>query len=117
MKNPIRIVFVEDDPEMMAVYAENFLMPEFQITTAADGEEAIKLLRDSEAKFDVMVTDHYMPQIDGMKLIKTVRHEFPDIKLLMVTAYGNWLNDVDAGNMDVWKFLDKPVKMSELKQL
>jgi two-component system response regulator (stage 0 sporulation protein F) len=117
MKGPIRIVFVEDDPEMMAIYAENFVMPEFQITTASNGNKAIEVLRNSEKEFDVMVTDNCMPQMDGLKLLRTVHKEFPEIKLFMVTAYGDWTDYIDAHNIGVQKFVDKPVKMSELRNL
>jgi DNA-binding NtrC family response regulator len=117
MKNPIRVVFVEDDPEMLAVYAENFENPEFQIVAARDGKEAIDLLRNSEDQFDVVVTDNFMPKMDGMRLLKIVRYEFPQTKLLMVTGYGNWTDYLDAEKIGVYKFVDKPVKMRELKDL
>jgi two-component system response regulator (stage 0 sporulation protein F) len=117
MKDPIRVVFVEDDPEMLAIYAENFLLPEFQIGTASNGENAIELLRKTVSRVDVLVTDNHMPKMDGIKLLRTVRQEFPSIKLLMVTGYGNWTDYVDAHDIGVQKFVDKPIKMSELKDL
>jgi two-component system response regulator (stage 0 sporulation protein F) len=117
MKDPIRVVFVEDDPEMLAIYAENFLLPEFQIGTALNGEKAIELLRNSVGRIDVLVTDNHMQQMDGIKLLRIVRQEFPEIKLLMVTGYGNWTDYVEAHNIGIHKFIDKPIKMSELKNL
>src|SRR5262249_44347010 len=117
MKNQIRVVFVEDDPEMKAVYAENFVAPEFEIVAVADGKEAIEVLRNSENKFDVVVTDHFMPKMDGMRLLRIVRYEFPQTKLLMVTGYGNWPDYIQAQDIGVSKFLDKPVKMRDLKEL
>jgi len=117
MNGPIRIVFVEDDPEMMAIYVENFMTPEFEIMTATNGKNAIEVLRNSKTEFNVIVTDNCMPQMDGLKLLRLVRQEFPKIKLLMITAYGDWTDYVDAHNIGVQKFVDKPVKMSELRNL
>lgn len=117
MKDLIRVLFVEDDPEMMEIYTENFLLPEFEVATAVDGEKAMELLRNSDKKFDVIVTDNNMPNLDGMRLLKMIHKEFPDLKVLMVTGFGNWSDYVDAHNMGVHKFIDKPVKMIELKTL
>ena len=118
MKMPIRILFVEDDAEMSAIYAENFCLPEFQITTASGGEEAWKLLADSAGDYDLVVTDNYMPGMDGMTLLRKIRKDFPNIKVVMVSGYGDWSSDSIRGqNACGLRFLDKPVRMSNLKQL
>ena len=115
MRPPIRVLFVEDDPDMTAIYNENFLEPEFETATATNGEEAIRVLRAMATPFDVIVTDNYMPEMDGMALLKTIHFEFPSVKLVMVTGFGNWSDYIEAHNLGVCKFFDKPVKMSELK--
>jgi len=117
MKHPIRVLFVEDDPEMTAVVAENFLPPEFRMVTAADGEQACHLLKDAGRKFDVLLTDNFMPGMDGITLLKKVRKDFPEMKLIMISGYGNWPDYIEAHNIGVSKFLDKPVRMAELKEL
>ncbi len=115
MKAPIRVLFVEDDNEMSAIYKENFLGPEFEITTAGNGREALDLVNRTGARFDVVVTDNWMPEMNGMNLLREIHQLHPDLKVILVTGYGNWSEYVDAHNLGVYRFLDKPVKMSELK--
>lgn len=115
MKNAIRVLFVEDDPEMRSVYQDNFQQPEFVVSAAANGAEALRLLQSG--KMDVVVSDNYMPEMDGISLLKKMHELYPDIKVVIVTGYGNWSDYVDAHNLGVWRFLDKPVKIGELKRL
>ncbi len=113
-KSPIRILFVEDDAEMTATYRENFQPPDYETLAAENGAKALRILKDSEP-FDVMVADNYMPEMNGMDLLKEVRSKYPDLKVIMVTAFGNWTDYVEAFNRGVIKFFDKPLKPGELK--
>jgi two-component system, response regulator FlrC len=113
-KSPIRILFVEDDPEMAATYMDNFSSSEYQTCAAHNGAEALKILRSSEP-FDVIVTDNYMPEMTGMDLLKEVQKEYPELRIILVTAYGNWTDYVEAYKLGVAKFFDKPLKPRELK--
>ncbi len=117
MKTPIKILFVEDDPEMNAVYGENFIHPEFETSTASDGREALEVLLHSGSQFDVVVTDNQMPEMDGLSLLRVISRTLPDTNVIMVTGYGNSGDYVDAYNAGVINFLDKPVKMADLKRL
>ncbi|MCI0617375.1 response regulator [bacterium] len=113
-KSPIRILFVEDDPEMVATYMDNFLSAQYDAHAAENGAEALKILHNSEP-FDVIVADNYMPEMTGMDLLKEVQKEYPNLKVILVTAYGNWTDYVEAYKLGVAKFFDKPLKPGELK--
>jgi DNA-binding NtrC family response regulator len=114
-KPPIRILFVEDDAEMIATYQENFTQPEYETRSAQNGSEALKVLQNSQP-FDVMVADNYMPEMTGMDLLKEVQEKYPHLKVIMVTAYGNWTDYIEAFNRGVTKFFDKPLKPGQLKR-
>jgi DNA-binding NtrC family response regulator len=113
-KSPIRILFVEDDAEMVSTYMDNFSSAEYQACAAQNGTEALKILRTSEP-FDVMVADNYMPEMTGMDLLKEVQKEYPELRVILVTAYGNWTDYVEAYKLGVAKFFDKPLRPGELK--
>ena len=114
-KPPIRILFVEDDAEMVATYQENFTQPEYETRSAENGSEALKILENSKP-FDIMVADNYMPEMSGMDLLKEVQEKYPNLKVIMVTAFGNWTDYVEAFNRGVAKFFDKPLKPGQLKR-
>jgi DNA-binding NtrC family response regulator len=113
-KSPIRILFVDDDAEMVATYMDNFSSAEYETCPAQNGSEALKILRSSDP-FDVIVADNYMPEMTGMDLLKEVQKEFPELRVILVTAYGNWTDYVEAYKLGVAKFFDKPLKPGELK--
>ena len=114
MHSPLRILFVEDDPEMSAIYAENFLPPEFEADTAENGLKALDKLKDS--RFDVVVTDNFMPEMDGLTLLRWIKQGYPELKVLLVTAYGDWTSHVKANSLGACRFIDKPVRMTQLKE-
>jgi DNA-binding NtrC family response regulator len=117
MNKPIRILFVEDDPEMMAIYLENFLPPDYLIATASTAEGALQILDRADSRFDVVVTDNYMPGITGISLLQRINQKDPSIKLLMVTGYGSWAEQLRSRDSGYMKFVDKPVKMSDLRSM
>lgn len=112
-----RVLFVEDDPEMSSVYQENFMQPEFETVVATNGKDALEKLRTAAEGFDVVVTDNFMPEMDGITMLKTIRREFPGLIVFVVTGYGNWADYVEAHNLGVTRFLDKPIKMAALRDL
>src|SRR5262245_29857296 len=93
---PIRILFVEDDAEMTGIYQENFSGPEFESECAANGMEAMKLLHKAGKQFDVIVSDNYMPQMDGITLLRKIRQTLPTTNVIIVTGYGDWKQYIDA---------------------
>jgi DNA-binding NtrC family response regulator len=114
---PIELLVVEDDPDMLEVYSENFLAPEFQTHTAMNGNQALDLLRKSRDEIEWLITDNHMPEMDGITLLRKVHQEFPNLKVIIVTGYGNWRDYVEAYNLGVVTFLDKPIRMEELRKL
>lgn len=113
-----KLLFVEDDPEMSAVYQENFTNPQFEATVARNGREALDLLQqNSKNYFDLVITDNYMPQMSGVTLLKKIREEFPNLKVILITGYGNWDDFIQAEESGAVRFLDKPIKMSQLRKL
>jgi DNA-binding NtrC family response regulator len=114
--NSTKILFVEDDPEMRDVYSENFASPEFESAIASNGQDALERLHNGE-RYDLIISDNYMPEMNGISMLKEIHKKFPDTKVILITGYGNWEDYVSAYNSGVLRFLDKPVKMAELKRL
>jgi DNA-binding NtrC family response regulator len=112
----ICILFVEDDPEMRSTYEENFLEPEFHTTFVKNGFEALKILSVS-APFDVVVTDNYMLEMDIFPLLNAIRRQFPRLVTIVLMGYGNSADDSITARSGGVKFLEKPVRMSLLRDL
>ena len=107
-------IMIIDDEKIVGDMAKLSLEQEgYIVETFLNGEPA--LARLVEQKFDVVVTDFKMKGIDGMEILKTVKRLYPDIKVIMITAFANLDTAIEALRGDVHDFFPKPVKIKELK--
>jgi len=89
MANPARLLIVDDNEDILSIFYEFFNSLGYEVKTAADGFDALKILRDKPDYFLCLITDLVMPNITGMGLISIVKNEFPDIKTIAMTGYGD----------------------------
>jgi two-component system OmpR family response regulator len=80
-----RVIVVEDDPEMRAWVEEILQESGFEVRAAGDSLSALVLHMRQSA--DLVITDWKMPDMDGLKLIESLRRCSPDLPVIMVTAY------------------------------
>jgi two-component system, NtrC family, response regulator HydG len=80
---------------------------------AFDGAEALALLESQPV--DVLVTDLRMPHMDGMQLLRKVNERWPDLVVLVVTAFGSIETAVEAMKLGAFDFLTKPYDNKELR--
>ena len=85
----------------------------YQAAAAFDGAQALSILQAEE--IDVLVTDLRMPRMDGMELLRVVRERWPEVVVIVVTAYGSIETAVEAMKMGAFDFLTKPYENNELK--
>src|SRR5690606_2443511 len=89
-----RILLVEDDRALREALADTLALGGYDYLEAADGEAALTLLqRESVA---MVVSDVNMPGMDGHALLRTLRERFPQLPVLLMTAYGTVQNEVVA---------------------
>ena len=81
-----RVLLVDDNPDVLAVTAEILEGAGFMVVPAANGEEALALLR-SEQPFDILVTDYMMPGLDGGRLVAQACSCCPGLASLVITGH------------------------------
>jgi DNA-binding NtrC family response regulator len=107
-------IMIIDDEKIVGDMAKLSLEQEgYTVETFLNGETALERL--SEQKFNVVVTDFKMKGIDGMEILRTIKRLYPDIKVIMITAFANLDTAIEALRGDVHDFFPKPVKIKELK--
>ena len=79
-----RILVVDDDPAICSFIAEALISRGHTVRTAADGSEALQLLQDELS--DLVLTDLYMPNVDGMEFARQLRREFVGIRLIAMSG-------------------------------
>ncbi len=88
MADPSRLLIVDDNEDILSTFYEFFNSMGYEVKTAVDGFAAIKILRERSNHFDCLITDLVMPNISGVGLISIVKKEYPDLKFIAMTGYG-----------------------------
>ena len=108
-----KILIVDDELNMRLVLKAMLKKEGYEVVTAADGLEALKVLR--EEKIAVIATDLKMPRLDGMGLLDRIMQDDPALPVIILTAYGTVANAVDALKKGAFDYLTKPFEQDELK--
>ena len=115
MSQPERVLIVEDDGPTRDGLAELVRTWGFVTEAAANGEEALKLV--TSFRPSIVVTDMVMPKMDGMQLLKALKEEAEQLKIIMLTAQGSVETAVEALKNGAQDYLTKPVDPQKLRLL
>jgi DNA-binding response OmpR family regulator len=110
---PRRILVVDNDKKLLTIIQEYLELCHYQITTAATGLDAVRLLRSET--YHVLLTDIVMPDISGLGLIEISRKEFPGLRVIAMTGYGKQVRDLATERSPDY-YLEKPFNLSELSK-
>lgn len=103
-----RILIVEDEPVLRMSAEQTLRRANFDVVTAASGNEAMRAWKDNGGRFDVLLTDLSMPEgMTGVQLATHLVHENPRIKIILTSGYAEELVDRDVGGAEAM-FLQKP---------
>jgi response regulator RpfG family c-di-GMP phosphodiesterase len=108
-----RILFVDDDPNILASFQRSFRKT-FEFDTAAGGQEALACL-EKNGTYAVIVCDMRMPGMDGIEVLETFRLRTPDTVRLMLTGNADQQTAVEAVNRgQIFRFINKPCPPEDL---
>ena len=107
-----RILIAEDEKPQRELL-EGFLKKEgFEVEAVSNGREALVKLKDR--MFDIAVLDYKMPDLDGFHTLKEIRRLYPDLPVVMMTAYGTVETAVASMKEGALDYLTKPIDLEEL---
>jgi two-component system OmpR family response regulator len=108
----MRVLVVEDDPEVSAYLLKGLKEQGHNVDKAVDGKDGL-LLASSE-DYDVMIIDRMLPAIDGLAIVKSVRAAGKDTPMLILSALGDVDDRVEGLRAGGDDYLTKPFAFSEL---
>ncbi|MEW6426396.1 MAG: endopeptidase La [Thermodesulfobacteriota bacterium] len=108
-----RVLVVDDEPVARRNLEHALAKDSYQVRTAADGEEALRLL--AAEPFDAVVTDYKMEKIDGLGVLEGAKAIDPEIVVVMVTGYATTPTAVKAMRQGSYHVLAKPLRLEELR--
>ena len=107
-----KILVVDDDQDLRENLVEVLDNAGFTPDSASDGDEAIDKLINNE--FDLVLLDSIMPGMDGMEVLPLIKRRFPQIKVIMLTAFSTVDGAVEAMRKGADDYLTKPFKINVL---
>ena len=115
MKEALQILAVEDEKALAQILAVVLGGPAARVTRASDGWEALMKIGVSKRTFDVVITDHRMPRMSGLELVRQLRKRAFTGKILVLSAH---LSDEDIKayeELEVDMMMSKPFDFEELQ--
>src|SRR5687768_2932976 len=108
----MRILVVEDDKELNTFIRTALKREGFVTDKAANGKEALELAR--EARYDVVLRDVMMPELDGFSVLKELRKKGDPAAILMVSSQGHEQDKLAGLNNGADDYIVKPFLVTEL---
>jgi len=107
-----RLLLVDDDPSLLKLLGMRLSSEGYQVTTAASGPEALRLLQKEQ--IDLVISDLRMDEMDGLALFGEIQKRNPSLPVIILTAHGSIPDAVSATQQGVFSFLTKPVDRDAL---
>jgi two-component system NtrC family response regulator len=106
-------ILIAEDEKTQRDLLEGLLKKEgFSVEAVANGREAVQRLQGGF--FDIVALDYKMPELDGLQTLKEIRKLYPDLPVIMMTAYGTIETAVASMKEGALDYLTKPIDLEEL---
>ncbi len=115
MKTDLRILTVEDETAVARLLALVLCGPNCKVKSAANGSEALARIAMSAQPYDIIITDHKMPGMTGLELVRRLRAQNFGGKIVVLSAFLNAENTRSYQALGVDLLLAKPFDMDELR--
>lgn len=109
----MRLFIVEDEKEICDTVAKSLYDAGYEVDTCYDGEEALAGILTEN--YDLVVLDLNLPGMDGMEILKELRQENEETKVLILSARGQIVDKVEGLDAGANDYMEKPFHLQELE--
>jgi DNA-binding response OmpR family regulator len=114
MSKKYKLLIIEDNQEILAGLYNFLTKRKFEVATASDGLEGLRMFEAEEKRFDLIITDLVMPNISGIGVISIIKEKYPDTPVIAITGMGEHPEALAIeANADV--VIEKPFDLTELE--
>lgn len=108
----MRLLVIDDEAHQRELLAEHLQRNGHRVATAGDGQEGLENLKDEGA--EAALVDMKMPRMDGLTFIEKSLEIYPDLAIVVMTAYGTVESAVEAMKAGAFDYLLKPIDLEHL---
>ncbi|TIU97529.1 MAG: response regulator [Mesorhizobium sp.] len=110
-----KLLIVEDDESVRTLAARALERAGHMIDIAADGAQGLALIRAARGRYDLVVSDIRMPEMDGIQMAKAAASLFPAMKILLMTGYADQRERAEELNGVIVDVVQKPFTLAEIR--
>lgn len=100
-------ILVIDDEDIVRTSCSRTLVPEgYEVSLARNGAEGLKMA--GEDRFDLVLTDLKMPDMDGIEVLRSIKEKWPETEVIIVTGYQTVDTAVKAIKLGAYDYIEKP---------
>lgn len=114
MKDKKNILVIDDEPIILDSCRRILRQEGFDVNGAFNGREGLKKIE--EDKYDAVLVDWKLPEIDGMEVLRIIKKNHPEVIVVMITGYPSVESAVKAMKLGVSDYVSKPFAPDELKE-
>jgi len=114
-ENKIKLLMDDDEVKFLESISKRLALKNFDVTTAATGQEAIESAE--KGFFDVAVVDFQMPGMDGVQVLNALKERHKYIEIIMLTGHATVDSAVEATKLGAFKYLEKPYAFEKLVEV
>ena len=115
---PHKILVVDDEPDVQPLFMQRMRRDiragRYELVFAQNGVEALEML-NQDSGIDMVITDINMPKMDGLTLLEQIPSVDPNIRSIIISAYGDMKNIRGAMNRGAFDFVTKPLDFEDLQ--
>lgn len=111
---PAKVLLVDDDESVTRLLSSFFERNGIDCSAINSSEQAWELFEQKSEEFDIVITDHTMPNLTGIELIKKIRSVNKNIPIVLCSGFNELVNEDEATALGVSRFLNKPIRLENL---
>ncbi len=112
----LKLLIAEDEPDLLDLYTQGFQMFGAEVLGAPDGQKAWDLFQEIDGNVDLVISDIFMPGMNGAQLMDKIKAHSPEIPVFLITGYAHLKRLVEESEYEPDAYLEKPFDLSELFQ-
>ena len=109
---PEHILIVDDEKNILQTLSPILQDEGYEVSTAANGTDALRLVREDAPL--VVLLDIWLPDIDGIEVLKKIKEQQPEVIVIMMSGHGTIETAVKATKLGAYDFIEKPLSMEKV---
>lgn len=115
MPSMAKLLIVEDDESVRTLAARALERAGHMIDIAADGAQGLSMIQTAQGRYDLVVSDIRMPEMDGIEMAIAAAAQFPAMKIMLMTGYADQRERAEELDGIILDVVQKPFTLAEIR--